>query len=71
MTSETFEFDVVMKVRKRIHVSGPANKEVAREMLKGALEGGMNPNIFAKRGKDGHPIEQIMSNDFVIVEVSS
>lgn len=73
MTSEckTFEFEVVMKVRKRVHFSGPTSKELARDMLRGVLEGGMNPNIFAKRGADGHPIEQIMSNDFVIVDIES
>lgn len=66
MEDKTYEFEIEMRVRKRLWFSGPTSAEQARRILKEALEGGMNPNTFAKRGEDGHPIEQIVSNDFSI-----
>jgi hypothetical protein len=64
----TYEFDVIVTVRRRVHVSGPTNKETARGVLKSAIQGlGLGP--FNKYGNDRHPIETIVSNDFELVDV--
>lgn len=64
-----FEFDVTMTVRRRVHMSGPLTREVARDMLQKALDGGMPVELFAKRGADGKAIEVVLSNAIVIEEV--
>lgn len=64
-----FEFEVIATVRKRIVVAGPKDKEVARAMLKQAIQGGMGFGPFAKYGIDGKPIETIVSNDFELADV--
>lgn len=65
---ETFEFDVYVRVRKRIWVSGPPTREAARTILEQSLKSGMSIGTFAKRGDNGHPIETIVDNDFTIVD---
>lgn len=69
MESRTFEFEVEVRVRKLLHFSGPSTIEHAEQILRVSLESGVNPNIFAKRGKDGHPVEQIVGNDMTITAV--
>jgi hypothetical protein len=65
MSGEAFEFDVVVTVRKRIWFSGPANRELARELASQCIPSmGFGP--FAKLGEDGKPIEQILSNSIQI-----
>jgi hypothetical protein len=64
----TYEFDVIVTVRRRVHVSGPTRRDVARATLKTAIQlMGLGP--FNKYGNDRHPIETIVSNDFELVDV--
>ena len=39
--SEIYEFDVTVRVRKRVWCSGPTDRETARGVIKSMLEGGM------------------------------
>lgn len=64
----TYEFDVVVRVRKRIWASGFVDREQARDIMKRSLQGGMNINTLAKRGNDGYPIEVIIDNDFDLTD---
>jgi hypothetical protein len=72
MTDEpkTWEFDVTVTVKKRVHFSGPKTIEDARAILRQALDGGMAIGTFAKRGIDGHPIETVLSENVVIGDVT-
>ncbi len=66
--SKPFEFDVTVRVRKRVWCSGPQDKETARAVIHSMLKGGMI-GCVAKRGEDGHAIEQIIDNDFTVDDV--
>lgn len=61
-----FEFDIVVRVRKRVWLSGPTDREVARDLVKKILQGSLSVGTIAKRGNDGHPIETILDNDFEV-----
>jgi hypothetical protein len=66
--SKVWEFDVTVTVRKRVHLSGPTTREGALDILEQVLPSmGFGP--FAKRGETGHPIETILSNEFIIDDV--
>lgn len=72
MSDNAHEFDVTVTVRKRVWVGvGGAGREVARDILTQALKGGMGFGAFAKRDQQGHPIETVLSNDFVLEDPAS
>lgn len=62
---ETFEFEVTVTVRKRLWLSGPNSREIARALLQQTIPL-MGCGAFAKRGVDGHDIETIISNEIEI-----
>lgn len=69
MTSEhpSFEFDVVVRVRRRIHLSGPSDREAARLVVKSLVSpSGLGFGPFLKLDECGHPIEEVLDNDFTI-----
>lgn len=68
MPGETYEFEITVRVRKRLHISGPADREAARAALRQALSSGMAPSIFAKRALDGAQVETIIMDSPIIVE---
>lgn len=67
--SEIYEFDVTVRVRKRVWCSGPTDRETARGVIKSMLEGGMI-GCIVKRGEDGHPIESIIDNTFTVDDIT-
>lgn len=67
MSEEAFEFDVVVTVRKRVWVSGPNDRETARQMLAASIPT-LGCGIFAKRSDTGHPIETILSNNIELTD---
>lgn len=64
--STNFEFDVTVRVRKRLWLSGPATSKQAEHILRESLKGGMSIGLFAKRDDMGNPIEYIIDNDIQI-----
>lgn len=67
--SETFEFDVTVRVRKRLWVKGPKDREAARMCVKSMIEVGMIGTL-AKHGETGKPIEVLMDNDFTVEDAT-
>lgn len=65
---DVFEFDVTVTVRKRVWLSGPKTRAAARTMLSESLAGGIPLSSFIKRGRDGIPIEVIVTNAPPIIE---
>lgn len=65
----THVFDVTVTVRRRLWLSGPDTRELARDMLRCAIFGGMNMHLFTKRNEQGHPIERLVGDRIVIEDV--
>lgn len=55
------EFDVVMTVRRRVVVKGPATREAAEKVLRTSLENGISVFRFARLGDDMQPSETVLS----------
>jgi hypothetical protein len=64
--SQNYEFEVTVTVRKRLCVSGPANREAARAILKTAIVGGLGFGPFVKYGDDLRPMETVLSDNLEI-----
>lgn len=72
MSGKVFEFDVTVRIRRRLHVEGPANREAARKVLKNLIRDGLPMDIFSKRDRvSGHLIETILDNDFEIEDAAA
>lgn len=65
----THVFDLTVTVRRRVWLSGPDTRELARDMLRCAILGGMNMHLFSKRNEQGLPIERVVSSDIVLEDV--
>lgn len=66
VTTGVHEFEIEVRVRKRIWTMCAGDRETARRALKEALLGGMAPGVFARRSEDG---EKILDSDFVLEDI--
>ena len=67
--SEPYEFDVTLRVRKRVWVSGPYTRDAARDAVESLIAAGAISTL-AKHDPTGRPIETILDNDFTIEDVA-
>jgi aryl-alcohol dehydrogenase-like predicted oxidoreductase len=62
---KTFEFDVTLTTRRRMHLRGPADRETARAILKRTIEDGIAPGIFDVRDVHGFATETLIGEALV------